>query len=430
MMLSLIILGFFLVFLVCGVPIAIAIGLAAIIGPQLGGFDFSIVILPQKMFIASNSFTLMAIPFFMLAGTIMEHSGITQKLINFADAVVGWMKYGLCYVTVIAGMLMAGISGSAAADTSALSAILIPAMNKMGYPKKFIVPLVASSGTIGVIIPPSITFIILGNLMNVSVARLFMAGIIPGILIAVGLMLTSRIVCSRIGLVLEMTSTKFSMKKLWSTFLDALLSLFAPIIIVGGIMFGIFTPTEASVIVVFYAFILGFFVYKTIKLNSLIEIVFSAAKGTAIVMFVVGTSMVFSWIMTICNVPAAVGNFIASISENPIFVLLFITAFFFICAMFIDGTPLIIMLVPIFYPLALSVGINPWVFAVILCINSAIGAVSPPVGTALFISCTIANIGIEKTIPYTIPFLISSLIVTILLMIYPALITFIPSIVR
>ena len=414
----------FLALMICGIPIAVSVGLATIVALLLG--DMSITILPQKMFVAVNSFTLLAIPFFMLAGSIMEHSGITERLVRFANSLVGWMKCGMCYVAAVAGMLMAGISGSATADTAALSTIMIPAMDKMGYPKKFCAPLLASAGCIGVIIPPSLTFIILGSITNISVSKLFMAGAIPGVLVGLGLMVASRIVCMKNGWGMNITS-KFSLKEVWKSFVHTILPLLAPVIIIGGIVSGIFTPTEASVVAVVYTLILGTLVYKTITPKDFITIASEAAKGTAIVMFVIGTSMVFSWILTIYNVPTMIGALLMSVSSSPYFILAIIAVVFFLGGMFIDGTPLIIMLVPVFFPIIQSVGIDPLAFGVIICILSAIGGVSPPVGAALYVACSSGNVKFETTMIYTIPFLITMMIVVVLLVFFPILATFIPS---
>ncbi|MGE4485137.1 MAG: TRAP transporter large permease [Oscillospiraceae bacterium] len=417
----------FIALMICGIPIAVSVGLATIVALLLGG-DMSISIVPQKMFVAVNSFTLLAIPFFMLAGAIMEQSGITAKLVKFADSLVGWMRCGMCYVVAVAGMLMAGISGSATADTAALSSIMIDAMDKMGYPKKFSAPLLAASGSVGVIIPPSLTFIILGSITSISVSKLFMAGVIPGVLVGFGLMIASRIICTKYGWGMSITA-KFSIKEVWKSFLDSLLPLLAPVIIIGGIVSGIFTPTEASVVAVVYTFILGTLVYKTISPKDFINIASKAAKGTAIVMFVIGTSMVFSWLLTVYNVPKMIGTLLTSVSDSHYFILAIIAVVFFIGGMFIDGTPLIIMLVPVFFPIIQSVGIDPLTFGVVICILSAIGGVSPPVGAALFVACSSGNVRMETTLLYTIPFLIAMLVVVALIIFIPNLTTLIPGLI-
>ena len=403
-------LGLFFLFMILGVPIAISIGLAA--GASLLAMDTSLVVMAQKMFISTNSFTLIAIPFFMLVGAIMDRSGITEMLVNFAKACIGWIRYGMVYVTILAGILMGGISGSATADTAALSGILIPTMERQGYPRNFTAPLQASAGTLGVIIPPSLCMIVLGSVTNLQVSKLFIAGIIPGCIVGLCIGIISFFICRSQGFG-ESDTMRFSLKLLGKSTKEAVWALLIPVIIVGGILAGVFTPTEASVIAVVYTLFVALMVTKTIRFKDIPAIFCDAARSTGTVMFVIGTSAVWSWILSYANIPG----------------MMIITVIFLIGGMFIDGTPLIIMLVPLLYPVATAVGFDPLAFGIIICICNAMGAITPPVGAALFVACASGGVKLEKTFKYVYPIVIAELISIIILCIIPQLASFLPSVV-
>lgn len=415
----------FFVLALLGVPIAISIGLACGVG--LLTIDTSLFVVAQKMFVGTNSFTLIAIPFFMLVGAIMDRSGITARLVNFARSIIGWIKYGMVYVSILAGILMGGISGSATADTAALSSMLIPAMEKQGYPKPFTAPLQAAAGTLGVIIPPSLCMIVLGSVTNINVAKLFIAGIIPGCLVGACLCIIGYFVCKKNGFG-EADKVKFSLKELGKATKEAIFAILIPVIIVGGILSGIFTPTEASVVAVVYTLIIGLFVYRTIKFKDLLDIFSDAAKSTGTVMFVIGTSAVWSWILSYANVPTLLAGALTALTQSPIIIMLIITFIFLVGGMFIDGTPLIIMLVPLLYPVATAVGVDPLAFGIVICICNAMGAISPPVGAALFVSCASGNVKLEATFKYVVPIIIAMFIATLLIILFPQVATFLPSI--
>ena len=289
-------LGLFFLFMILGVPIAMSIGLAA--GASLLAMDTSLVVMAQKMFISTNSFTLIAIPFFMLVGAIMDRSGITEMLVNFAKACIGWIRYGMVYVTILAGILMGGISGSATADTAALSGILIPTMERQGYPRNFTAPLQASAGTLGVIIPPSLCMIVLGSVTNLQVSKLFIAGIIPGCIVGLCIGIISFFICRSQGFG-ESDTMRFSLKLLGKSTKEAGLGAAHPRHHRRpGILAGVFTPTEASVIAVVYTLFVALMVTKTIRLKDIPAIFCDAARSTGTVMFVIlGTSAVWSWIL-------------------------------------------------------------------------------------------------------------------------------------
>lgn len=418
-------LALFFVFVLLGLPIAMAIGLAS--SAALVAIDTSQVVVAQKMFISTNSFTLIAIPFFMLVGAIMDRSGITEQLVNFAKSVIGWLRFGMTYVTILTGILMGGISGSATADTAALSGILIPAMEKQGYPRSFTAPLQAASGTLGVIIPPSLCMIVLGSVTNLQVSKLFVAGIVPGCLVGVCIAIISYFICRKNGFG-ERDSTQFTLRGLLAATKEAIWALMIPIIIVGGILFGIFTPTEASVVAVVYTLVVGLFISRTISIRDLPDIFCDAARSTGTVMFVIGTSAVWSWILSYANVPGILADAITSITDNPVAIMLIITVIFLVGGMFIDGTPLIIMLVPLLYPVATSVGFDPLAFGIIICICNAMGAITPPVGAALFVACASGNVKLEATFKYVVPIVAAELVSILILCLFPQLASFLPSI--
>ena len=398
-------LGLFFLFMILGVPIAMSIGLAA--GASLLAMDTSLVVMAQKMFISTNSFTLIAIPFFMLVGAIMDRSGITEMLVNFAKACIGWIRYGMVYVTILAGILMGGISGSATADTAALSGILIPTMERQGYPRNFTAPLQASAGTLGVIIPPSLCMIVLGSVTNLQVSKLFIAGIIPGCIVGLCIGIISFFICRSQGFG-ESDTMRFSLKLLGKSTKEAVWALLIPVIIVGGILAGVFTPTEASVIAVVYTLFVALMVTKTIRLKDIPAIFCDAARSTGTVMFVIGTSAVWSWILSYANIPGMLADAITSFTQSPFVVMMIITVIFLIGGMFIDGTPLIIMLVPLLYPVATAVGFDPLAFGIIICICNAMGAITPPVGAALFVACASGGVKLEKTFKYVYPIVIAA----------------------
>ena len=415
----------FFIFMILGIPIAMSIGLASLV--SLSMIDTSFVVMAQRMFISSNSFTLIAIPFFMLVGAIMDRAGVTVRLINFAKAVIGWLRYGMIYVTILTGILMGGISGSATADTAALSGILIPGMERQGYPRPFTAPLQAAAGTLGVIIPPSLCMIVLGSVTNLQVSELFIAGIVPGCLVGICIAIIAYFICRKTGFG-ESDVTKFSIKNLGKATVDAGLALLIPVIIVGGILFGVFTPTEASVIAVIYTLGVSLLITKTITIKDLPDIFCDAARSTGTVMFVIGTSAVWSWVLSYANIPGMLAEAITSVTQNPIIIMLIITVIFLIGGMFIDGTPLIIMLVPLLYPIATSVGFDPLAFGIIICICNAMGAITPPVGAALFVACASGGVKLEKTFPYVWPIVAAELVSIIILCLFPQLASFLPSV--
>ncbi len=382
-------------------PIAIAIGVASVTTVLIQG-DFSLMMVAQRMYGGTDSFYLMAVPLFMFTGTIMEAGGISRRIIDFANALVGWLPGGMAAVTIVSAMFFAGISGSAAADAAAVGAILIPAMKKSGYDSDFAAAVQASGGSIGVIIPPSIPMIIFGFLTGASIGRLFAAGILPGILIGLSLIGVASLISWKKG---YSSTTTFSVKETWVAFKRALLALGAPIIILGGILFGIFTATESAAIAVVYALIVGMFVYKKIRFKDLLPLFISGAITSSIVMFIISTASVFSWIAAIEDIPAQLAGTLLGISDNPIVLLLLINVILLVAGTFIETTAALILLVPMIVAMVPALGIDMIQLGVIVVTNLAIGMLTPPMGICLIVSSSISKDSIGAVSRRIIPFL-------------------------
>ena len=382
-------------------PIAIAIGVASVLAVLIQG-DFNLMMVVQRMFGGTDSFHLMAVPLFMFTGTIMEAGGISRRIIDFANALVGWLPGGLAAVTIVSAMFFAGISGSAAADAAAVGAILIPAMKKSGYESDFAAAVQASGGSIGVIIPPSIPMIIFGFLTGASIGRLFAAGILPGILIGVSLIGVATFISWQKG---YSSTLSFSIKELWQTFKRSLLAMGAPAIILGGILFGIFTATESAAIAVVYGLIVGMFVYRKIRVKDLVPLFINGSITSAIVMFIIATASVFSWIAAIEDIPAQLAGTLLGLSDNPIILLLLINMVLLIAGTFVETTAALILLVPMITAMLPSLGIDLIQLGVIVVTNLAIGMLTPPMGICLIVSCSISNDSIAAISRRILPFL-------------------------
>lgn len=415
-----------LIFFALGVPIAIAMGLASAFALIYDGTT-PLVVLVQRSFTSVDSFPLMAIPFFILAGTLMEYGGISKRLINFANALTGHFAGGLAIVTVVTSMFFAAISGSSAATTAALGSILIPAMINRGYNRNFAGATQAVSGELGVIIPPSIPLILYGVAAGVSIGDLFMAGLLPGILIGMSLIATVSILAKKYKFPRE---EKKSFSEIMVTLKDAFFALLMPVIILGGIYGGIFTPTEAAGVAVAYAFIVGVFVYKEIKFVKLIKIFTESSITTAVVMFIIASAGLFGWILTREGVPRDVANFITSVSDNPIVFLLLVNVLLIIVGMFMETNASIIILTPLLVPVAVQLGVDPVHFGIIMIVNLALGMCTPPLGVNLFISAQIAKIRLEQIAKGMLPFYGVLLIVLLLITYLPDISLFLPNLIN
>nr|WP_134698719.1 TRAP transporter large permease [Ammoniphilus sp. YIM 78166] len=411
------------------VPIAVSLGFASLIVLQIEGIP--LITLAQSVFESLDSFVLMAVPFFILAGNLMQTGGISKRLINLSNALVGWFRGGLGSASVLAAMFFSTMSGSSSATTAAIGTTLIPAMEKKGYPKPFATATVAAAGEIGVIIPPSIGMVVYGLIANVSIGSLFMAGFIPGLLIGLSLIITIIIVARVKGFdIVQNQSKREWLKELWRSFSDAFLALLMPLIILGGIYRGWFTPTEASVVAVLYGLVIGLFVYREITWTDLLPIFSKSMVTTSVIMMIVAYTSIFSFIVTKEQVPQKLGEAIAGFSDNPIVFLLLVNIFLFITGTLLEGLVTIILVTPILAPVAAHFGIDLVHFGIIMIVNAAIGMLTPPVAVNLVVASKIANIPASKL---TRPVLLYLFILTVdvLIITYvPVLSTWLPSLMK
>jgi len=409
----------FLILLSIGVPVAWSIGVSCVF-TMLVSIDSmaAFTTVSQRMATGLDSFSLLAIPFFILAGQIMNQGGIATKLIDFAKALIGALPGGLIYVNVIAAMLFGAISGSAVAATSAIGGILGPRMEKENYSKEFGAAINVTASTTGLVIPPSNVLIVYSLASGgVSIASLFLAGYIPGILMGMALMLTAAFWIKKKK---YPAGERSSLKRTSFTFLDAFPSLFLLVVVIGGIVSGIFTATEASAIAVLYTLILAG-IYRQLNLKKLYDIFLNSASTTAIVMLLIATSMSMSWVMSFENIPQSVSEVLLGLSDNKFVILLIINLLLLFVGTFMDMTPAILIFTPIFLPVMHSLGIDPVHFGIIMIMNLCVGLCTPPVGSVLFIGVSVAKTSIEKVIKPLLPLYVVMAIVLLL-------ITFIPSI--
>ena len=412
----------FVFFLALGVPIAFVLGLTPLVTMIVeGGTPLTLV--AQRIFTGMDNMVLMAIPFFILAGNIMSKGGMTHQLVTFCKVLVGWLRGGLAYINVVISMIFAGITGAAVADTSAIGSILIPAMQREGYDTDFSAAVTATSSTIGPVIPPSIPFIIYGVLGEVSIASLFLAGIVPGVLLGVFMMAVVAYYARTRNYPKETLPT---LKEALRSCYDATLVLIMPIIILGGILSGIFTPTESACIAVFYALFIGIVVHRSIKLKDLPKLLIDTAATSSLVMLVIGMASIFSWVLASEQVPQMVTEAILSLTDNRIIILLLMNFVLLIVGTFMETAASLIILTPVLLPLMVSIGIDPLHFGVILVLNLVIGLTTPPVGVCLFIACSIANTRLELVSRAIWPFIMSSLAVLLICTYWEWLVMFIP----
>ncbi|MBR1671884.1 MAG: TRAP transporter large permease [Fretibacterium sp.] len=423
-MTTLILIGTFFALLILRVPVAASMGLAAVAGMTSLGFKLSV--LPTVFYAAIAKYTLLAIPFFILAGVIMDYAGISSRLIDFANSCVGHRKGGLAVVTVVVACFFAAISGSGPATVAAIGGVLIPAMADKGYNKNFATALVASSGGIGMIIPPSIPFIIYAMLAGeVSVGTMFIAGIVPGLLFGLAFSLAALACLRRDENVIAQPKQSWGQR--WRTFRAAIWALLMPIIILGGIYGGIFTPTEAAGVAVVYGLFVGLFVYREIKLRQLWNIFVEASVSSAVIMFIMGCAGAFTWILTTSGVAKQLTGDLLAITHDQTLMLLLITVIFLIAGCFMDSASGFYLLMPILLPIIKEMNYSLVAFGVIATANFALGQVTPPVGSNLFVACNIAKISMKDLVSRVWPFLIAGIICLLLITYVPWLITFLPA---
>lgn len=402
--------------LIIGVPVGIALAGSSMVWVLMSGSvpDFVVI---HRMVNGVDSFPLLAIPFFILAGNLMNSAGITNRIFAFATACIGWLRGGLGHVNIIASVLFAGMSGAAVADAGGLGTIEIKAMRDAGYDDDFAVAVTAASSTIGPIIPPSLPMVVYGVMASASVGQLFTAGFIPGLLMAVALMLLVAWYAKRRNYPRD---KRFSIRLLGTTFKRAFLSLMTPVIIVGGILTGAFTPTEAAISASVYALILGVFVYRTLTWKRLFHVSMDTIETSAIILFIVAAASIFAWILTSNRVTEHFANILMGLTENPLLILLMLNLVLFIVGCFMETVAAITILVPVLLPIAEGVGVDPVHFGVIMVLNLMIGLLTPPVGMVLYVLSRVAGISFERCSAATLPFLFPLLVVL-------ALITFVPT---
>lgn len=408
--------------LILGVPVAIALAGASAIFILSGSVPPMVV--AHRVINGVDSFPLLAVPFFILAGNLMNTAGITERIFNFALALVGWMRGGLGHVNVGASVIFAGMSGAAVADAGGLGAIEIKAMRDAGYDAGFSVGITAASSTIGPIIPPSLPMVIYGVVSGASIGQLFAAGFVPGLLMAVSLMLMIAYFARVRGFKRDQP---FVLSVLAMTFQRAFLSLLTPVIIIGGILSGAFTPTEAAIAACAYAMFLGAVVYRTLTLKRFLRVSFDTIETTAVVLFVVGAAAIFAWILTSNRVPEAAAALLLSVSDRPWVILLMINLVLLVVGCFMETVAAITILVPVLLPVAVEIGVDPVHFGVIMVLNLMLGLLTPPVGMVLYVLSRVSGVSFERCVVATAPFLIPLVACLLLTIFIPAIAMWLPT---
>jgi tripartite ATP-independent transporter DctM subunit len=414
----------FMLLLLIGLPIAFVLGVSALVYLLQTGNWNMLLVLPQKLYQGTDNFILLAIPFYLLAGELMNATGITQRLIGFFVIVMGHIRGALALVNVVAGMFFSAISGTATSDAAAVGGVMIPAMIKQGYEPSFAAALQAASATIAPIIPPSMVMIIYAVFANVSVAAMFAAGILPGIILGL----------SQMGLVyfyarsgkLPPPNERSSLREIGTGFKDALLAFLMPVIILGGIFGGIFTTTEAAAAAVLYALLLGFFVYRSLSIRQLLKILTKTAVTTGGLLFIAATGNLFGWVLAAEQVPAHAAQLMLLVSNEPWIFLLLVTILLLFLGTFMDTLPALIIVVPVLFPASQQLGVDPVHFGVIVCFNIIQGQLTPPLGLLLFITGQIAKVRFEAVAKAVLPFLAINILVLLLITFVPSLVLFLP----
>lgn len=416
----------FIFILATGASIGVALGLSSAI-VLYAVLDMPLVVVVQRMFTSVDSFSFMAVPFFMLAGAFMADGGVTRRIVDFSMSLVGALAGGLALVVAVAGMFFAALSGSSAATTAAIGASMIDEMEKRGYPRSFAAAVVASGGTVGIVIPPSITMVVYGAIANTSIADLFMAGFAPGILMGATMCVVSWVISKKHGYRGEGT---FSLQRVGKSFFECFWALMMPVIILGGIYSGIFTPTEAAAVAAVYGAFVGFFIYKELKLKDLPKTLLNAAYNTTMIMFVVGAANLFGWILTTAQVPHMLAQSFTTLTDSPLVFLMLVNLLLLFIGTLINASAAVVILTPILLPVAIGLGIDPMFFGVLMVVNLAIGCITPPVGLDLFVVSSITGVSIDKVTAKVMPYLIMLLVDLVLLTYFPSIITFLPNLMR
>lgn len=411
----------FLVMLMLGIPVAVSLDFTSVL--LIWKYNLGIEVVAPNFYASIAKFQLLALPFFILAGLILDRCGISKRLIRFVSLLIGPIPGGLAIVTIIVGVIFAGISGSGPADTAALGMILYPAMVAMGYEKGYTGALIAGSGSLAIIIPPSIALIIYGVITSTSVPALFAAGVIPGIITSLMLIIPSFFIAKRYGWRGEKWGTP---KEIWEAFKAAVWGLFAPVIILSGIYGGIFTATEAAVVAVFYGLFIGFFIYKTLTLKMLYGIFRDAVLSSAVVMFIVAFAGLFSWTGSTLGVMDKTSSYLLSLSSNPFIIMVLINLMLLVAGMLMDAISIYYVFLPILIPIIKFFNWDPVWFGVVMTLNLAIGQITPPVAVNLYVIANIANLSLEKISKSVIPFIVIMFVALLITIIFPSLSLYLP----
>lgn len=412
--------------IVIGIPIAISLGLGSLLVLKLYG-GYPLALIAQKMFSISDHYTLLAIPLFILAGFLMDIGGLSERMVRAVSALIGFIRGGLALVAVITCMLFAGVSGSAVADAAAVGAVILRPMKAKGYDPGFSASLVGAAGTIGPIIPPSIPFIIFGVATGTSIADLFLGGAIPGLLIGASLMIVAYVVSARRGYPAEPAQPWRQMAR---DVLGGIPAIFMMVIILGGILGGVFTATEAAVAAVLYAFAVGIFVYRSLTLDNIYVAIRKTVDATAVVLWLIATASLLSWILTSEQIPDAVAAYLSDLTSDPVALLALMAVLYLVVGMLIDVAPAILMLVPVLFPVAQTLGIDPVHFGVVTVTGLAIGLITPPTAPTLMVTASIAEVSAGRAFRSVFPFVVAMTIVLFLVVFFPGLALWLPQMAR
>jgi TRAP-type transport system large permease protein len=421
---SLVFLWVFFATMAIGVPIVFALAFGPVVGFLVDGRSAFLTVVAQRLFVGINVYPLLAIPLFILAGEIMNVGGITQRLVDFSQKLVGHLRGGLGHVTIVSATIFSGISGSAVADASALGRILIPSMVKEGYPRGYAAAVTAAAAVLGPIIPPSIIMVIYAYIMQINVAALFAAGCVPGLTIGVGLMLVNHLVATKRRY--RVADRRATFREVAHSFTGAFWALVAPFLILGGILGGVFTPTEAAAAAVLYATIVSVLVTRELPLREIPDVLYRTAVISAALLLVVGTAMIFSWVASLSGVTVKLGAFLFSITSNPYLLLFLINILLFIAGMFLDAGPAILILGPILAPTLAQLGVDPLHFAIVMCVNLSLGLATPPMGLLLFVSSAMSRATVLEIAREMWPFYLVYVVVIFLITYVPEVALWLP----
>ncbi|MDR1936691.1 MAG: TRAP transporter large permease [Candidatus Accumulibacter sp.] len=424
-MVAVIVFAIMIVLMIFNVPIAICTGLAALVGVGVGGYPLMVMV--QRMFTGLDSFTFIAIPLFIMTGRFMALGGTTRDLINVSKVLVGFLKGGLAYINIVASMLFAGITGSAAADTASVGAIMIPAMVDKGYEKDFAVAVTATSSTIGIMIPPSIPMVVYGVAASASIGQLFLGGIIPGIMTGVALIVVSAFYAKKRNYPRDQ---KVTLKEGAIILVKGIPAMMTVVLILGGIIFGFFTATEAAGIAALYSFLLGMFYYRELRFRDMPKVIVEVAIVTGQTTLMIATASALAWLFARQNVPAAIGGFLTGLTDSGFLLMLMINVWLLFVGTWLDLSPAVIIFTPILLPIAVACGVDPVHFGVIMVVNLGIGLFTPPVGVCLFVACGVAKCSISSVVRAFIPFFLVMVVVLLMITYIPGLVMWLPNLLK